>query len=268
MSTSPLATHLLFMLSSLGSRPSEIALDLGSARTRALVPGRKRVIDQPTVSLTGSGIRYPVQRGTVIDTLETANLLNRLLNNRPRFEAPSVVLTTPNDAHNTGLAEVRTAVEVLQPRVVLSVPVAQAVAYAEKADTHNPLLVVDFGAHLTEVALFSAGTIVASLTVPLGTIDMGQGSSVPQLAENVAGSIRYLLESEHAAQTRQALRRGPLLAGGGALRPEIPLTLTASLHSPTTTAAQPHNAATRGAAKLLRDARTTLRNLPATEAPT
>ncbi|NEA63981.1 hypothetical protein [Streptomyces sp. SID12488] len=46
-------------------------------------------------------------------------------------------------------------------------------------------------------------------------------------------------------------RRGALLAGGGALRPDITYHLTGQLHAPLQPVPAPHTAAVRGAAKLL-----------------
>ncbi|MCF2434966.1 hypothetical protein LV779_11085 [Streptomyces thinghirensis] len=43
----------------------------------------------------------------------------------------------------------------LRPRGVLTVPSARAVALAAGADLSRPLLVIDIGAHLTEVVLLS-----------------------------------------------------------------------------------------------------------------
>lgn len=49
---------------------SGIALDLGSARTRAWTSGRRRILDVRTVTFPGAGATYPIQRGTIVDTPE------------------------------------------------------------------------------------------------------------------------------------------------------------------------------------------------------
>lgn len=47
-----------------------IALDLGSARTRAWTSGRRMILDVPTVTFPGTGAMYPIQRGAIVDTPE------------------------------------------------------------------------------------------------------------------------------------------------------------------------------------------------------
>ena len=41
-----------------------VALDMGSARTRAWVSGRGMILDVPTVTFPGAGAVYPIQRGS------------------------------------------------------------------------------------------------------------------------------------------------------------------------------------------------------------
>ncbi|MEW2303128.1 macro domain-containing protein [Streptomyces sp. NPDC006655] len=49
-----------------------IALDLGSARTRAWTSGRRTILDVPTATVPGDRATHPVQRGTIVDTPVTA----------------------------------------------------------------------------------------------------------------------------------------------------------------------------------------------------
>ncbi|MER6982104.1 hypothetical protein ABT317_35320, partial [Streptomyces carpinensis] len=73
-----------------------VALDMGSARTRAWISGRGLVLDVPTVTFPGAGAVYPIQRGAIVDTPGTARMLARLLGHRlPRFVRPLVVVTAP-----------------------------------------------------------------------------------------------------------------------------------------------------------------------------
>ncbi|MGW3509938.1 rod shape-determining protein [Streptomyces sp. NPDC000994] len=238
----------------LGRQGWGIALDMGSARTRAWVAGRGLVLDVPTVTFPGSGAVYPIQRGTIIDTAGTARMLDRLLGNRlPRFTRPLVVLTAPVLDGVAFRNEARTAVEVLRPRGVLTIPSARAVALAAGADLSRPLLVVDIGAHLTEVVLLSEGAVVDARRTALGTSDLDSASPV-QICEAVATMVTAMLRQDRTSLTVDALRRGALLAGGGALRPEITYHLTGRLHAPLKAVAAPHTAAVRGAATLLRSA--------------
>ncbi|OSC51064.1 hypothetical protein B5181_39730, partial [Streptomyces sp. 4F] len=69
--------------------------------------------------------------------------------------------------------------------------------------------------------------------------------------EAVADMTTSMLRQDRTSLTVDALGRGPLLAGGGALRPEITCDLTRRLHVPLRAVPAPHTAAVRGAAKLL-----------------
>ncbi|MEU1464861.1 rod shape-determining protein [Streptomyces sp. NPDC005727] len=228
-----------------------IALDLGSARTRAWIAGRGLVLDVPTVTFPGTGAVHPVQRGTIVDTPACARMLERLLSNRlPRLTRPLVIVTAPVLDGVAYRDAARTAVNVLRPRGVLTVPGARAVALAAGADQARPVLVVDVGAHLTEVVLLSDGAVVDARRTALGTGDL---DTVPpaDLCDAVTAMVAAMVRQDRSSAALDALRRGPLLAGGGALRPEITHRLTGRLDVPLRVVPAPHTAAVRGAAKLL-----------------
>ncbi|MEU9581708.1 rod shape-determining protein [Streptomyces chilikensis] len=230
-----------------------VALDLGSARTRVRVGGRGPVLDVPTVGLPGAA-RYPVRRGVIVDADGCAGMLGRLLEHRlPRTARPLVVLTAPVLDLPAYRAAARSVVEVLRPRSVLTVPGARAIAVAAGADLSRPLLVVDVGAHLTEVVLLDDGAVTDAHRVALGTGDPGAapGGIVDAVTRMVAATLRQ----DDASLMPAALARGVLLAGGGALRPEITYRLTGRLHAPVHVVPAPHTAAVRGAARLLDSAR-------------
>jgi rod shape-determining protein MreB len=233
-----------------------VALDMGSARTRAWISGRGLVLDVPTVTFPGAGAVYPIQRGAIVDTPGVARMLDRLLAHRlPCFTRPLIVMTAPVLDGVAYRAEARTALKVLRPRSVLTVPGARAVALGAGADLSRPLLVVDIGAHITEVVLLSDGAVVDARRTALGTTDL---DTVPpaRISEAVAGMVTAMLRQDRTSLTLDALHRGPLLAGGGALRPEITYHLTDRLHAPSKAVAAPHTAAVRGAAALLHAAHT------------
>ncbi|MET8569981.1 hypothetical protein [Streptomyces sp. NPDC004783] len=231
---------------------SGVALDMGSARTRAWVAGRGMILDVPTVTFPGAGAVYPIQRGSIVDTPGTARMLDRLLGHRlPRFTRPLVVVTAPVLDGFAYRAEARTAVEILRPRSVLTVPSARAVALAAGADLSRPLLVVDLGAHLTEVVLLVDGAVFDARRTALGTGDLDAATPATVIADAVAEMVTSMLRQDRTSLMVDALGRGPLLAGGGALRPEITCRLTARLHAPLRAVPAPHTAAVRGAAKLL-----------------
>jgi len=228
-----------------------IAIDLGSARTRAWAPGRGIILDTRTVTFPGTGTSYPVQRGTIVDPEGTARMLDRLLGRRvPRFGHPVIALTTPVLGGIAYREAARTALQVLRPRTVLTIPTAKAIALGADADPSRPLLIVDIGAHLTEVFLLTDGAVTDAHRTALGTDDLDY-TPCRELTESVVTVVTGMLRRDHTSQTLDALRNGVLLAGGGALRPEITHGLAAQLHVPVRPAPAPHTVAVRGAAKHL-----------------
>ncbi|MEU0368800.1 hypothetical protein ABZ070_00775 [Streptomyces sp. NPDC006283] len=236
---------------------SGIAIDLGSARTRAWISGRRSILDVPTVTFPGDGAIHPIQRGTIVDTPGTARMLERLLGHRlPRFGRRLIVLTAPVLGGVAFRTEARTAVEVLRPYSVLTIPTARAVAVAAGADLTRPLLVVDIGAHLTEVTLLTDGAVTDARHTALGISDLESRTPPAQITDAIVVMVTAMLEQDSTSQTLDALRAGALLAGGGALRPDITYHLTRQLRAPVAPVPAPHTAAVRGAARLLEAART------------
>ncbi|WAP59175.1 rod shape-determining protein [Streptomyces sp. S465] len=244
-----------------------LALDLGSARTRAWIAGRGMVLDVPTITFPGAGAVYPVQRGAIVDVPGTARMLDRLLSHRlPRLTRPLVVVTAPVLGGPAYRERARAAVEVLRPRAVLTVPTARAIALAAGADLSLPLLVVDIGAHLTEVVLLVDGLVfdarrtalgttdLADATDLAGTTDLADADATAEISEAISIMITSMLRQDRTSLTAEALSRGALLAGGGALRPDLTHRLVGGTHAPLRTVPTPHTAAIRGAAKMLRAA--------------
>ncbi|MER7481835.1 rod shape-determining protein [Streptomyces sp. NPDC126510] len=241
-----------------------IALDMGSARTRVWIAGQGTVVDVPTVTFPGTGAVYPVQRGTIIDTPGCSRMLQRLLGHRlPRFTRPMVIVTTPVLDGVAYRTRARAAVEVLRPRSVLTVPSARSIALAADADMSRPLLVVDIGAHLTEAVLLCDGAVTDARRTAVGTSDLGETTSPEQIVASVVAMLTAIRRDDRTSLAAGALRRGVLLAGGGALRPEITYALTARLKAPLRIVPAPHTAAVRGAAGFLQAAHTH----PSTTAP-
>lgn len=239
---------------------SGIALDMGSARTRAWITGRGLVLDVPTVTFPGTGAIHPIQRGTIVDAPGAARMLERLLAHRlPRFARPLVMVAAPVLDGFAYRAQAHTAVQALRPGGVSTIPTARAIAHAARADTSRPLLVIDIGALLTEVVLLSDGAVHDARRTALGTEDMrNQTAPASRIGEALADMTASMLRQDSTSLTLDALTRGPLLAGGGALHPEITHRLADQLHVPLRTVPAPHTAAVRGAAQLLEAAHTNL----------
>ncbi|MGW3989996.1 rod shape-determining protein [Streptomyces sp. NPDC004830] len=239
-------------------RHSGIALEMGSARTRVWLLGRGLISDVPTVTF-GTDTRCPVQRGTIIDPAGCARMLERLLGHRlPRFTAPHVVVTTPVLGGPAYRDAARAAVEVLRPRTVLTVPTARAIALAAGAGRTRPLLVVDVGAHLSEVVLLADTGVVDARRTALGTSDL-DATPPERVGDAVGDMVSAMLRQDGGSLTADALSRGVLLAGGGALRPDITYHLTARLQAAVRVVPAPHTAAVRGAAQHLLAVRSRLR---------
>ncbi|MFZ3573692.1 rod shape-determining protein [Streptomyces sp. BH097] len=230
-----------------------VALDMGSARTRAWIAGRGLILDVPTVTFPGAGAIHPIQRGTIIDAPGTARMLQRLLAHRlPRLSRPLIVVAAPVLDGLAYRSQARTAVQALRPRSVLTVPSARAVAHAAGADLSRPLLVIDIGAHLTEVTLLADGAVHDARRAALGTDDTRSRTTGPErIGEALADMTASMLRQDRTCLTADALARGPLLAGGGALHPDITCRLADRLHVPLRPVPAPHTAAVRGAAQLL-----------------
>ncbi|MGV2920813.1 rod shape-determining protein [Streptomyces alfalfae] len=232
-----------------------LALDMGSARTRAWIAGRKAILDVPTITFPGAGAAYPIQRGAIVDVPGAARMLDRLLGDRlHRLSRPLVVVTTPVLDGPLYRERARAAVQVLRPRSVITVPAARAIALAADADLERPLLVVDIGAHLTEVVLLVDGDVFDARRTALGTADLAGAHTSAEIGEAVTTMITSMLRQDLTPVTADALSRGALLAGGGALRPDIARRLITGLQAPLRAVAAPHTAAVRGAAKILRAA--------------
>ncbi|OEJ20868.1 hypothetical protein BGM19_01565 [Streptomyces agglomeratus] len=233
-----------------------IALDMGSSRTRAWAPGRGIILDVPTITFEGAAGSHPIQRGTIVDPQGTARMLQRLLGPRiPRHARPLIALTTPVLGGIAYREAARTALEVLRPRTVLTIPTATAVALGAGADMSRPLLIVDIGAHLTDVFLLSDGAVVDAHRTALGTDDLDHATTHRTIADAVTGTVTDMLRKDHTTQTLDAVQSGVLLAGGGALRPHFAGQLAQDLHVPVRLLPAPHTAALRGAAKILQSAR-------------
>ncbi|MFD7442851.1 rod shape-determining protein [Streptomyces sp. NPDC059909] len=232
-----------------------LAIELGSARTRAWAPGRGVLLDVPTVAFPGTGASYPIQRGTIVDAHGTARMLDRLLSRRiPRCGRPLIVLTTPVLSGPGYRASALTALEALRPRTVLTVPTARAIALGAYADLTRPLLIVDIGAHLTEVALLTDGEVTNAYRTALGTSDLDETVTFREITRSVITMVTVMLRRDLSSQTVDALRRGVLLAGGGAVRPEFAHHLTGQLRVPVRPASAPRTVALRGAARILESA--------------
>ncbi|MBP2350992.1 rod shape-determining protein MreB [Kribbella aluminosa] len=165
-----------------------------------------------------------------------------------RRDRLSAVVTTPVLCDDTHRENVRTVLAELGVASVVLIDGVKAAAFGAGTDVTEPLLVVDIGAQLTEVALVAGGAVVEARRTALGLDDV---RTVFPIVEVVGEALLELLRGDSGAQVVDALDRGVLLTGGGALRPEITYKLGQRLGAPVTPAPAPHTAAVRGAAAAL-----------------
>ncbi|WP_199237307.1 rod shape-determining protein [Kribbella antiqua] len=197
-----------------------------------------------------AGISYPVSRGRITDVAGTARMLDRLLVCRtsPALQQPETLVMTlpvlcPEADRNGALA----AVEILQPRAVITIDSVKAAAIGAKTDLVKPLLVIDLGAHLTEAAVLANGCVIEARRTPHGTADLRTSITINSLIEYIRDMMADLLSHDCGPQVVDALERGPLLAGGGALLPAITYQLSKQLSCPVLPASGAYTVALRGA---------------------
>ncbi|MFF4245541.1 hypothetical protein ACFYY2_13855 [Streptomyces sp. NPDC001822] len=85
----------------------------------------------------------------------------------------------------------------------------------------GPVLVVDMGAELTEVALLADGLIADARQAYTGLTDLEPDALPAGLAVGALDMIAAIWREDRHGAVRAALRRGPVLIGGGALRSDV-----------------------------------------------
>jgi rod shape-determining protein MreB len=231
------------------TRRTAVAVDLGSGRTQVWAANRG-TLGGPTGAATGSS-GAPVRRGRVVDAAACARVLGELAGTYrdPIPAGPVVMACRPVTATMAEQYVMRRIVEeVFAPSRMLFVDTVRAVALGAGAAA-GPVLVVDIGVELTEVALLDDGRVRAARRGELGTRDLRRGSSV----ELAAGAITSLLDDvrrDPAARPSMAaaLARGLVLAGDGAMTPALTLQIAANTRVPVRCAPSPWTAAINGAA--------------------
>jgi rod shape-determining protein MreB len=196
-----------------------------------------------------------VHRGQIVDIDAAAELLGHLLRPHVGGRQLTVVATTPATSNEDHRSAIRAVLDVVCPETVLTIDGVKAAALGARADLTESLLVVDVGAQLTEVALLTGGAVVRAHCTAWGVSDLGAAVSAGQLVEAIAESTIQLVGDECGSSVVDALDRGVLLSGGGALRPEITYKLAQRLGATVNPAPAPQTAAVRGAGAVLQAAR-------------
>lgn len=227
------------------SRVRGLAVDIGSSRTRVWAPGAGVLADVP------SG---PVRRGRVTDAAPHQRLLREVADSvfgDDRSDAV-VMLCHPVLAGPEQRAAARRMMAELGPARVVSVDSARAAAAYAGPTGGGPLLVVDLGAELTEVTLLVDGMVQDARLAELGLDDLPEpGGSTAAVVHTAADMVMDLWRRDRAGAVRGALRRGILVAGGGALRMDLTSRLALRLGVRLRLANDPATSTVRGAGLLL-----------------
>ncbi|MGV9281762.1 rod shape-determining protein [Streptomyces sp. NPDC003730] len=221
-------------------RRCHFAVDLGAARTRVYVKGAGLVVDQPSAAavntrtgaliavgefaekMTGRTPGYirvvrPVSGGTVVDIEMAQRMLRHLLGDRirrslrrkPRLRA---AVCTPHDADPLSQrAAIETLVGLGARRVELvDTLIAAAVGCGLPVEQPEATMIMVCGAHATQVAVLSLGSIVTAVRIPVG-------------GEAVDHAIVQLLRHQHElVLPSQSVRPLQLALSGNGLTPQGP----------------------------------------------
>ncbi|MFJ6854620.1 rod shape-determining protein [Streptomyces sp. NPDC091271] len=228
-----------------------LAIDLGSSGARAWVPGRGLVAGGPAGWEDHAS--RPVRRGRIVDEASCAGLLGRVADTAlGDYRQDSViVLSRPVLAgreHRTLAGELLAALGASRAVVLNS---AGAVAASAGLLGSGPVLVVDMGAELTEVALLVDGRVVDARQTDAGLSDLEPRTLQAELVRSVLDMITSMCRADQHGAVRGALRRGPVLTGGGALRSDVTDLIAGRLGVPVRIAPDPSTAVVRGAAMIL-----------------
>ncbi|MFJ8752743.1 rod shape-determining protein [Streptomyces sp. NPDC102441] len=228
-----------------------LAIDLGSSGTRAWVPERGLVAGGPAGWEGRSG--RPVRRGRIVDAESCAGMLGRLADTAlgDHRHDSVIVLSHPvlaGPEHRTLAGELLAA---LGASGVVVLNSASAAAACAGPSGGGPVLVVDMGAELTEVALLVDGKVVDARQADAGLSDLEPLSLPADLVGSVLDMITSMWRDDQHGSVRGALRRGPVLTGGGALRRDVTGLIAGRLGVPVRIAPDPSTAVVRGAALIL-----------------
>ncbi|MFJ8885120.1 rod shape-determining protein [Streptomyces sp. NPDC102402] len=228
-----------------------LAIDLGSSGTRAWVPEQGLVPGGPAHGEAGTS--RPVRRGRIVDAESCAGALNRLadLALGPHRQDSVIVLSRPVLAGQEHRASAREVLAALGPSDGVVIDSASAAAACAGGPDGGPVLVVDMGAELTEVALLVDGAVVDARQAEAGLSDFEASSLPAATVRNVLGMVTAMWREDRYGAVRGALRRGPVLTGGGALRSDVTGRIAAHLGVRVRVDRDPATAVVRGAALIL-----------------
>lgn len=231
-----------------------LAIDLGSSRTRAWIPGQGIVADTGSdpAGEYGHGGR-PVRRGRIVDTESCGRMLGRIADTALGADRSDtvIVLSHPVLAGSGHRAAARDILTSLGPSSIIVLDSARAAAACAGPQDGGPLLVVDIGAELTEATLLVDGRVRDARLAETGTSDLEPGEAPTTVVRAVLDMVMGMWHQDRHGALLGALRRGLLLAGGGALRPDITHRIAVRLGAPVRLTDDPATTVVRGAGLIL-----------------
>ncbi|WP_432152802.1 rod shape-determining protein [Streptomyces sp. bgisy029] len=227
--------------------------DLGSGTGLSSGSGLSSGLDLDLGTVPGRDAERPVRRGRIVDPESCGRLLGRIADAAlgPDRTDSVIVLSHPVLAGAVHRNTARELLAGLGPTRVLVLSSARAAAaYAGPRDA-GPLLVVDMGAELTEVTLLVGGRIADARQAESGLSDLDPATLPATLVGTVLDMVKSMWRQDRHGAIRGALRKGPVLAGGGALRPDVTDRLARCLGTPVRLAEDPSTTVVRGAGRIL-----------------
>ncbi|MEU2671074.1 rod shape-determining protein [Streptomyces sp. NPDC007164] len=232
-----------------------LALDLGSSRTRVWVPGHGVLADTDVRDDPGteSGPGRPVRRGRIVDPESCGRLLGRIADTALGTDRTDtvIVVSHPVLAGARHRAEAAELIAGLGPTTVIALDSARAAAACAGPRTGGPLLVVDIGAGLTEATVLVDGQIRDARQTETGLDDLDPARPPTAVVRTVLDMITEMWKQDRHGAVLGALRKGPLLTGGGAARTDITDRIAVRLGVPVRPADDPATAVVRGAGLVL-----------------
>ncbi|MFD9498119.1 rod shape-determining protein [Streptomyces sp. NPDC060035] len=226
-----------------------LAIDLGSSGARAWIPGQGLVVGPAPQE--GSG--RPVRRGRIVDAESCGRLLGHLADAALGADRSGtvIVLSHPVLAGAEHRSLARDLLTALGPSGVVVLSSARAAAAYAGPQGGGPLLVVDMGSEITEVTLLVDGRVADARQADTGLIDLEPTAPPTELVLTVLDMVMSMWRQDKHGAVRGALRRGPVLAGGGALRSDVTDRIAVRLGVPVRLADDPSTTVVRGAGLIL-----------------
>ncbi|MER5362922.1 rod shape-determining protein MreC [Streptomyces sp. NPDC002785] len=232
-----------------------LALDLGSSRTRAWMPGHGVIADTDACGDFGAGAAHgrPVRRGRIVDPVSCGRMLGRIADSALGADRTDtvIVLSHPVLAGSEHRAAARELLAALRPTSIIALDSARAAAAYAGPQDGGPLLVVDIGAELTEATLLVDGLVRDARQAETGLSDLAPSEPPTAVVHTVLDMVDEMWKQDRHGAVLGALRKGPLLAGGGATRPDITDRVAVRLGVPVRLADDPATTVVRGAGLIL-----------------